>query len=241
MNLKGKTILISGAARRIGRILALAAARAGSDLIIHHSNSPDEAERTRQDIEKIGQEALILQSDFSDPASMDEFLAEVFSLREVFGIVNNASIFSDLSWSDTNLDQWNKHLSINLTAPFLLSQAFAKALPEDKEGRIINILDWRALRPGADHLPYTISKAGLAALTKSLAVALAPNIIVNGIAFGAILPPSNGGSPGTNLSGVQIPRWAETKEVEDTLLFLLSGPRYITGEIIHLDGGRHLS
>jgi NAD(P)-dependent dehydrogenase (short-subunit alcohol dehydrogenase family) len=241
MNLKGKTILISGAARRIGRIFALAVAQAGSDLIIHHSNSPDEAERTKQDIEKIGQEAIILQSDFSDPASMDEFIKEAFSLREVFGLVNNASIFSELSWSDTSLDQWNKHLSINLTAPFFLSRAFAKALPENKEGRIINILDWRALRPSADHLPYTISKAGLSALTKSLAIALAPNITVNGIAFGAILPPSNGGSPGTNLSGVLIPRWAETKEVEDTLLFLLSGPRYITGEIIHLDGGRHLS
>ena len=241
MNLKGKTILISGAARRIGRILALAVAQAGSDLILHHSNSPDEAERTRQDIENIGQEAIILQSDFSDPAAMDDFIAEAFSLRKISGVVNNASIFSDLSWSDTNLDQWNNHLAINLTAPFLISQAFAKALPENKEGRIINILDWRALRPGADHFPYTISKAGLAALTKSLAIAMAPNITVNGIAFGAILPPSNGVSPGNSLSGTQIPRWAETKEVEDTLLFLLSGPQYITGEIIHLDGGRHLS
>ena len=97
MTLKGKTILISGAARRIGRILALAAARAGSDLIIHHSNSPAEAERTKQDIEKIGQEAIILQSDFSDPASMDEFIAEVFSLREIFGIVNNTSAVRHIS------------------------------------------------------------------------------------------------------------------------------------------------
>jgi len=132
-------------------------------------------------------------------------------------------------------------LAINLTAPFLLSQAFGKNLSNKIDGRIVNILDWRALQPGADHLPYTISKAGLAALTKSLAVALAPNITVNGIAFGAVLPPSDGGSIENILSLVPLPRWAEITEVEETLLFLLTGPKYITGEIIHLDGGRHLN
>jgi len=155
--------------------------------------------------------------------------------------VNNASVFSSLSWADTKLSQWNNHLSINLTAPFLLSQAFGKNIPKNLDGRIINILDWRALQPGADHLPYTISKSGLAALTKSLAIALAPNITVNGIAFGAVLPPSDGGNISNILSSVHIPRWAEITEVEETLLFLLAGPKYITGEIIHLDGGRHLS
>ena len=108
------------------------------------------------------------------------------------------------------------------------------------EGRIINILDWRALRPGKDHFPYTISKAALASMTKSMALALSPNISVNGIALGAILPPSDGNQTDELIRSVPIGRWAQMKEVTDTVLFLLSGPQYITGEIIHLDGGRHL-
>jgi len=241
MNLKGKTILVTGSSRRIGRVLALAVAKAGGDVIIHHNNSPDEAEITKQKISALGQEATILQADFSNPNSTDEFIKEVFSSQKLDGLVNNASVFLNLSWADTQITQWNNHLSINLTAPFLLSQAFGKNLSKGLDGRIVNILDWRALRPGADHLPYTISKAGLAALTKSLAIALAPNITVNGIAFGAVLPPSDRGHIENILSLVQIPRWAEITEVEETLLFLLAGPKYITGEIIHLDGGRHLS
>jgi pteridine reductase len=152
--------------------------------------------------------------------------------------VNSASIFEPLSFQNTTLDDWHRHLNINLTAPFLLSQAFAKQTPR---GRIVNILDWRALRPGADHFPYTITKSALAAMTKSLAAALAPNITVNGLALGAILPPADHSSANEKIiENIPAQRWAEAKEVEDALLFLLTGPAYITGEIIHLDGGRHL-
>jgi len=131
-------------------------------------------------------------------------------------------------------------MAINLTAPFLLCQAFARQVPQGEEGRIINILDWRALRPAADHLPYTISKAALAALTQSLAVALAPGITVNGLALGAILPPSDGEATANLLSSVPAGRWARLDELSQALVILLTGPAYVTGEIIHLDGGRHL-
>ena len=129
-------------------------------------------------------------------------------------------------------------MSINLTAPFFLSQAFAKQL--NGEGRIINILDWIALRPRADHFPYTISKAALAALTKSLAVALAPRITVNALALGAILPPADGADYSHIVKNVPMKRWSGENEIEDALIFLLSAPTYITGEILHVDGGRHL-
>ena len=109
-----------------------------------------------------------------------------------------------------------------------------------KKGRIVNILDWRALRPGADHLPYTVSKAALAALTRSLAVALAPRISVNGLALGAVLPPADGGKAEEVLKFSPIPRWVELDEVCQAALFLIQGPETITGEIIHVDGGRHL-
>ena len=104
----------------------------------------------------------------------------------------------------------------------------------------MNILDWRALRPGADHFPYTISKAALASMTHSLAVALSPDITVNGLALGAILPPSDAKASADIIKNVPLKRWATENEVEEALLFLLTCPRYITGEIIHLDGGRHL-
>jgi pteridine reductase len=111
----------------------------------------------------------------------------------------------------------------------------------DVKGRIVNILDWRALRPGADHFPYTISKAALAALTKSMAAALAPRIIVNGLALGAVLPPSDRPVDEDKIiKDVPARRWSEPGEVGEALIFLLSGPAYITGEIIHVDGGRHL-
>jgi pteridine reductase len=102
------------------------------------------------------------------------------------------------------------------------------------------MLDWRALRPGPDHLPYTISKAALAALTRSLATALAPQITVNGLALGAILPPSDGANIGNILDNIPAHRWANLEEVGQALVFLLDGPTYVTGEILHVDGGRHL-
>ena len=240
MKLTGKRVLITGSAKRIGRSLAFAVARAGGEVILHHSSSPQEALQVKSDIEGMGSSAHILQADFTDPNQAESLLSEALGTGPLFALVNNAAIFEALDLTSTNLEDWERHLSINLTAPFMLSKTFAASIDENASGRIINILDWRALRPGADHLPYTISKAGLAALTKSLAVALAPRIIVNGLALGAILPPSTGAASDKIIEVVPAGRWAKIEEVEDALIFLLTGPEYITGEIIHIDGGRHL-
>lgn len=237
-NLTGKTILITGAARRLGRLFALACGRAGADLILHHGHSPAEAESLRDELASLGTRAWVLAADFSHPESAPQLIERAHEISPLYGLVNSASIFEPLSMQATSLDDWNNHLNINLTAPFLLSQAFVK---HTKEGRIVNILDWRALRPGADHFPYTITKSALAAMTKSLAIALAPDITVNGLALGAILPPSDNSSASEKIiEAVPAQRWSEAGEAEDALLFLLSGPAYVTGEIIHVDGGRHL-
>jgi NAD(P)-dependent dehydrogenase (short-subunit alcohol dehydrogenase family) len=240
MKLINKTIYVSGASRRIGRTIALAIAREGGDLIIHYNQSQKDAESLKNEIEGLGQKARIVQADFADPESTQLHAEKVFQDGSIYGLINNASVFSDLDWSETNLDSWQNNISVNLTAPFLLCQAFAKSLNENSFGRIINLLDWRSFRPGIDHLPYTISKSGLLALTKSLAVSFAPGLTVNGIALGAILPPHDGNKLNESVDNLPIPRWANLEEVEDTVLFLLSGPGYITGEVIHLDGGRHL-
>jgi pteridine reductase len=237
-NLNGKTILITGAARRIGKLFALACAHTGADIIIHHSHSDEEAQQVKDEIESIGRHAHILASDFGTPDSVSRLISQANDISPLYALVNSAAIFEPLSFNDTTLEDWNRHLNINLTAPFLLSQEFAR---HTDEGRIINIVDWRALRPAADHFPYTISKAALAAMTKSLAVALAPRITVNGLALGAILPPADQSSASEKIiENVPAHRWSEAGEVEEALLFLLTGPAYITGEIIHVDGGRHL-
>jgi pteridine reductase len=233
-----KAILITGGAKRVGKIFALACARAGADVVIHHGHSAEEAEATREEVVGLGQRAWVIEADLSDPSQAENLIPLINESTPLHGLVNSAAIFESLSLETTSLQDWQNHLQINLTAPFLLSQAFAKQAPEG--ARIVNILDWRALRPGADHFPYTISKAALAAMTRSLAVALAPKIIVNGLALGAILPPSDGKARSDIIKNVPAGRWAEENEVEQALVLALTCPAYITGEIIHVDGGRHL-
>ncbi|MBN1148289.1 MAG: SDR family oxidoreductase [Anaerolineales bacterium] len=248
MELKDRTILVTGAALRIGRALSLAFAREGADVILHYRSSQAAAQSAAEQIRALGRKAHTLQADLSDPAQVTTLFERAAAIGPLHALVNNASIFAPLDWDGVTLEEWERHLRVNLTAPFLLTQAFARALPPAESGRVLNLLDWRALRPGPDHLPYTVSKAGLAALTRSLAVALAPRITVNGLALGAILPANEG--QGDAPAGEQrsqeiirsVPalRWAGMEEVEAAAIFLLSGPAYITGEILHLDGGRRL-
>ena len=186
----------------------------------------------------MGRRAWVIEADLNDPAQAGNLIPLINESTPLHGLVNSAAIFESLSLETTSLEDWQTHLQVNLTTPFLLSQAFARQAPDG--ARIVTILDWRALRPGADHFPYTISKAALAALTRSLAVALARRVIVNGLALGAILPPSDGKARADIIKNVPAGRWAEEHEVEEALLFALTCPAYITGEIIHVDGGRHL-
>jgi pteridine reductase len=233
-----KTILITGAARRLGRRLALTCARAGADIIIHHAHSDAEAEALRAEIVSLKRRAWVFKADLNDLSQTQNLIPLINRFTPIHFLINNASIFEPQTFDTTTLDDWNRHLAINLTSPFLLSQAFARQAEEG--ARIVNLLDWRALRPAADHFPYTISKAALAAMTKSMAAALAPKISVNGLAAGAILPPADGSLDPHFLESIPMKRWANEGEIEQSLLFLLTGPAYITGEIIHVDGGRHL-
>ena len=237
-SLNNKTVLITGAARRVGRIFTLACARAGADVVIHHAHSDSEAETLRDEITGFGRRAWVFKADLGDSSQAQSLIPLINRTTPIHYLVNSAAIFESHSMESTSLDDWNRHLAINLTAPFLLSQSFTKQAEEG--ARIVNILDWRALRPGADYFPYTVSKSALAAMTKSLAVALAPKIIVNGLALGAILPPSDGNATPDIIKNVPMKRWANENEIEQALIFLLTSPAYITGEIIHVDGGRHL-
>ena len=239
-SLDGKTILITGSAHRIGRALALACARAGGNVIIHYGRSKDAALELQSEIEQLGPRAWTLQADLRDAEQIARLMQEASSLSPIYALVNNASIFKALSLQETTLKDWEQHFAINLTAPFLLSQLFARQIDAPMGGRIVNLLDWRALRPGADHFPYTATKAALAALTRSMATALAPQITVNGLALGAILPPKDGSDASHIIEKVPAKEWGSLEDVSIALLFLLTQANYVTGEIIHVDGGRHL-
>lgn len=238
--LTGKAVLVTGAARRIGRALALACARAGADVILHYRSTPEGADATLGNITDMGRRAWILRADFAKPSEAAGLMERAFDLVPVYGLVNSAAIFSGGPVQETSLTDWDAHLAINLTAPFLLTQSFARLLGPEKSGRVINLLDWRATQPGADHFAYTVSKAALAAMTRSLAISLAPNISVNGLALGAILPPEGSGPNPEIVKRIPAGRWGNPDEVGHALVFLLAGTAYVTGEIIYVDGGRHL-
>lgn len=241
-DLAGKNALVTGSGVRIGRAISLGLAQAGANLALHYHSSDQAVRKTASRAGDLGVQTVLVRADLSDPSRANELIDQASAqLGPIDLLVNNAAIFGDESFSDLDLESWQRHMAINLASPIFLSRAFAAAY-QGPTGAILNMLDWRALRPGADHFPYTISKAGLAAATLSLAQALAPDIRVNGLALGAILPP-----PGVEekeqgpIRAVPLGRWGELEEVVETALFLLAGPGYITGEIIHLDGGRHLT
>jgi NAD(P)-dependent dehydrogenase (short-subunit alcohol dehydrogenase family) len=238
--LNGKVVLVSGAARRIGQILAIASARAGADVILHHHEAADGAEATLKSITAMGRRAWILRADFAEPHEAAGLMERAFDLAPVYGLVNSAAVFSGGPMQETSLADWDAHLAINLTAPYLLTQSFARLLGSEQPGRVVNLLDWRATQPGADHFAYTVSKAALAAMTRSMAQALAPNISVNGLALGAILPPEGSGRDPEIVKRIPAGRWGNPDEVGHALVFLLAGTAYVTGEIIYVDGGRHL-
>jgi len=237
--LKNRTVVVTGGARRLGRLFALACARRGADLVVHHGHSAQEASLLSEEIRRMGRSAHVVEADLGTSAGIDRLIGELDHLPMLYALLNSAAIFENIGLEDTSLEAWQRHLSINLTAPFLLSQAFAARLKQ-KNGVIVNILDWRALRPRADHFPYTVTKAALAGMTRSLAVALAPRIRVNGLALGSIMPPGSAAPTAAHIAGVPMGRWPEMGEVEDALIFLLAGSTYTTGEILHVDGGRHL-
>jgi NAD(P)-dependent dehydrogenase (short-subunit alcohol dehydrogenase family) len=240
--LVGLAALITGAARRVGRHLALAMGAAGIRVVIHYRRSQSEAAGLAEQITGSGGQAALLDGDLTDPAVTEKLIARA---GEPFGpldiLVNNASIFAPGEALETTLQQWRRYQAIHAEAPFILSRDFARQLPRGRDGVIINMNDWRAGRPGPDHFAYTISKATLHALTRSLAQALGPHgIRVNELALGAVLPPEGGEAGYLHTLREEIPtrRFPALDDVAAALLFVI-GNRSLNGETIHVDGGRH--
>ncbi|MBA31130.1 MAG: KR domain protein [Chloroflexi bacterium] len=241
MNILNKTVLITGSSQRIGKEIALFFASKNANTIIHYNNSKTEAFKTYDEIKSINSDSMIVKSDLQ---SVSENINLIKKIIDEFGhidiIINNASIFNKINLKDTTPEIWDKHLNINLRAPFILSQELKKHLGNNP-GKIINLNDWKTTRKS--RFAYGVSKYSLSGLTKSLALELAPSIQVNEIALGAILPPSDTKVNDYNKSSISFgpsKRMGKLNEITNVIDMLINND-YITGETINIDGGRHLT
>jgi pteridine reductase len=211
---------------------------------IHYGSSAGPAQCLVKEIRALGSDATTIQADLSQPAkpearSIVERAVAYFGPVDI--LVNSAAIFEPGNWDDTTEANWDRHFAINLKAPFFLSRAFAAQVGRDQAGHIVNIADWRGARPGTDHMAYTLTKAAVIAMTRSLALALAPNIQVNAIAPGLVLPPPGQDQAFLERKAGQIPvqRVGSPQDIANALVFLLRSD-FITGELIFVTGGEHL-
>jgi NAD(P)-dependent dehydrogenase (short-subunit alcohol dehydrogenase family) len=237
-----KVALVTGGAQRLGRAIVLELARAGFDVAIHFNTSRDEAEATRTKVHALGRRAVLLQADLTDEARTERLIHEATEkLGPVGVLVNNASRFDRDEWHDTTRTSWDAHLEANLRTPFVLIQSFARALPAAAEGVVVNMIDQRVWSLTPHFVSYTVSKAGLWALTQTMALALAPRIRVNAIGPGPALPSPRQTEAlfAKQSASVPLGHGTSPEEVARTVIMILSLPA-MTGQMIALDGGQHL-
>jgi pteridine reductase len=242
MDLRARVAIVTGAAVRLGRAQALALAEQGARLVVHYNTSAGPALEVVRQIQSMGSDAIAVQADLSQPMQAPAIVEQAMArFGQVDILVNSASIFEPGYWDDTTEENWDRHFDINLKSPFFLTQAFAKQIGPKSRAHVVNIADWRAVSLGTDHVAYTLTKAALVAMTKSLAQALAPQIQVNAIAPGLILPPPGHGPEYLDRRAPQIPlqRTGSADEIANALLFLLRSD-FVTGELLYVTGGEHL-
>lgn len=236
-SLDGKVVLVTGGARRIGRTLAHTMAGAGADVAITYRDSDVAAQDTLRELSEYGQRSMALRCDIRDPVSVKESVAGV--LQE-FGrldvLINNAGMFATAALESITVAEWDAMFETNTRGAFLMAQAAYPYLKAG-QGRIVNIGSLGGSHPWATHAHYSTSKAALHMLTQTMSKAFAPEISVNCVAPGMI---ANGeSSPDYEHFAAKTPmgRNGKAEEVADAVLFFATGPRFITGQILGVDGG----
>lgn len=240
----GTTILITGAARRIGASIAEILHDAGARIAIHFRSSEDEAQQLVESLNAVREDsARGFRSNLIDANAPEKLVAEVIAWTGRLDVlVNNASSFYPTPLGSITHDQWDDLVGSNLKAPLFLAQAARPHLREVR-GCIINIVDIHAQRPLRHHTVYGAAKAGLAMLTRSLAKDLAPDVRVNGVSPGAILWPEDGMDSETKdhiTQQIPLGRQGTPNDIASTVLFLVRDAPYVTGQIIAVDGGRSI-
>jgi NAD(P)-dependent dehydrogenase (short-subunit alcohol dehydrogenase family) len=230
--------LITGAARRIGRALAVEAAKAGFDVAVHHRSSPDDAEATAALVHAEGRKAVVLAADLTAPDAGDLIARAEAALGPLTLLVNNASLFLDDRFETFSAADLDAHMAANLRAPVVLAQAFAARV---ETGLIVNILDQRVWRPNPLFFGYSLSKAALWHATRTMAQALAPRIRVNGIGPGPTLASVHqaAGEFEREAAGTPLGHAVSPEEIAGALRYLIDA-RSVTGQMIAVDSGQHL-
>jgi len=243
MELRGRTALVTGAARRVGRAIALAMAGRGADVVIHYKNSASEAHETVEAVERLGQRAFAFQADLAEPDQV-EALADyaVQACGKIDVLVNSAAVFRMTPLESVTAQDWEQFLRVNLTGPFLLARRLGLLMRRQGAGKIINIADVAGIKPWADFLPYSISKGMLIVMTQGLAKALAPEVQVNAVVPGTVLLSEDYGEKEREsiVKGTLLKRIGDPVDIAKTVLFLVEGSDFITGQVVVVDGGQSI-
>ena len=244
--------LVTGAARRLGRAMALALAEDGCDVAVHYGSSEEEAEATAADIRALGRRAETFRADLLDEAQIATLVP---SVAERLGpptlLVNNASVFEYDSLAGATRDGWDRHMMSNLRAPFVLTQAVAALAPDPvpdaagepvAQAQVVNMIDQRVLKPTPEFMTYSIAKAGLWWFTRTAAQALAPRLRVNAIGPGPTMRGARQSEAhfSGQRAGTILARGADPDGIVRALRYFLTSPS-VTGQIICVDGGQHLA
>ena len=239
--LRGRVALVTGGARRVGKAIALALAERGADVVVHYNSGQSEAEQTAAELRALGVRVATIQADLSDPIAAQRLprLAHD-ALGSLAIVVNSAAMMLRTPVGEVSPAQWDAMFDLNLRAPFFIAQAAAPLLRE-RQGVIVNIADLAAYETWPAYVPHAISKAGVVQMTRGLARALAPQVRVNAVAPGAVLLPEDWNSQSAERLTATTPlaRLGTAADVAQAVVYLCEAS-YVTGEVIIVDGGRHI-
>jgi len=243
--LANKTILITGAAHRIGAHMAKTLHQQGANIVLHYRHSKTTAEALQSELQAIRSDSVhLVQGDLIDLSSIDNIIEQTIKQAgQLDVVINNASSFYPTTIGSVTEQHWDDLMGTNMKAPFFLSQAAAPYLKK-QQGCIVNIVDIHADRPLREHPVYSMAKAGLVMMTKALACELGPEVRVNAIAPGAILWPDTDMDEATQekiISRTFLKRKGDPHDIAKTALFLIRDATYMSGQILTVDGGRSLN
>jgi pteridine reductase len=242
MDLKGKVALVTGAGRRIGRAIALELAAHGATVAVHYRTSQAEADAVVAEITAHASKARTFHANLEHVAEIEQMVSEILgSFGRIDILVNSASVFAPTPLAEITEREWDANLDTNLKAVFFLSKFAGTAMRRQGAGKIINLGDWAGIRPYKDYLPYSVSKSGLIGLTKALAKELAPEVQVNCIALGMVMPPENYTKEEVErLVGRTLTKKMGTPEDVARAVVFFCETDFATGSVLTLEGGRLL-